>query len=86
MMLEYKTTVSFLHSPFPWDNEMKKKNKPSIFTGWFTIDELRKKNRAFENKDVDWTPNVNLPYPDEVTLFHPYNGYYVLISESRIRS
>jgi len=86
MVTEYKTTVSFLHSPFPYENEQKKKYKPSIFNGWFTIDELRKMNPAFKNKDVNWVPNVDLPYPDEVTLFHPYNGYYVLISESRIRS
>lgn len=85
MVVEYKTTVTYMHSPNPWDNELMQKNRPISFIGWFTIDELRKKNRAFENKDADWTPNLDLPYADEVSLLHPHSNYSVLISESRIR-
>lgn len=84
-MLEYRTSVHYLHSPHPWDNETMGKNIPSIFNGWFTLDELRDMNTAFANKDPEWTPNFSSGCPYEVSLHHPYNKYYVLIHGSRTR-
>jgi hypothetical protein len=84
-MLEYKTSVHHIHSPFPYENEQMKKYKPS-FDGWFTIDELRKMNAAIANKNDDWTPNVHSDRPESIDLYHPHRNYYILIHDARNRS
>lgn len=81
-MLEYKTSVHFLHSPHPWDNELMMKRKPTYYHGWFTAEELCKMNPAFESKDFS---SFHFNPPVQVNLFHPHNNYYVLIHDARNR-
>ena len=68
----------------PYLNDKAKENMPTWYSGWFSLDELRRMNVSFECMPDSWEPVIARTYQDHIKITWPSNPiYFVWCSEIR---